>query len=87
MILSYGVGRSEPGDPPGVDTGTLKNSTRWIPDDSDKLKAYVLVQPEYAPFLEFGTDKMAARPFFGPVFERWRQGEFRRYLVDIGILR
>ena len=42
-----------------------------------------LVDLEYANFLEFGTERMAARPFLFPVFERERgqiEGKIERAL-------
>jgi len=59
---------SAPGEPPGILTGTLKNSIQarkqrdryWI----------VAAGTEYAAFLEHGTARMAARPYFRPAAER-----------------
>ncbi len=59
---------SSPGDPPGVDTGNLKNSVIAKPD-GPKTWA-VLVGAEYGAMLEYGTSKMAARPFMLPAGER-----------------
>lgn len=87
IILSYGESPSSPGEPPGVDIGNLRAGTEWEPDEQDKLKAYVTIEAEYGPYLEFGTSKMAARPFVTPVFERWRSGELKRFLRDTGILK
>jgi phage gpG-like protein len=61
---SFGSSPSVAGDPPGVDTGKLRNSiraeketnTRWI----------ITTDTEYAVHLEFGTSRMAPRPFMGP---------------------
>lgn len=59
---------SRPGQPPGVDTGALKNSIHvtqlskgtWATSDG----------VDYGAALEYGTVKMAARPFMLPAFER-----------------
>lgn len=61
--FSFGV--SAPGDTPGVDTGKLRNGIaarkrqlgHWVVSTGDT---------EYAVYLEFGTERMAARPFMGP---------------------
>jgi HK97 gp10 family phage protein len=62
---SFSSGRSFPGQPPGVDQGKLKGgiNTKFI-----RLMVYSVNtgDTEYAPMLEFGTRKMAARPFMGP---------------------
>lgn len=46
-----------------VDTGRLRNS---ISHTHDKNTAYVGTNVEYAPYIEFGTSKMAARPYLEP---------------------
>lgn len=69
---SFTVSPSSPGEPPGVDTGTLKNSIK-----AEKLDTFswaIGTKVDYAPFLEFGTTRMAPRPFMGPA---------ARYLGDI----
>lgn len=54
-----------------VDTGNLKNSIRsWF--SADGLTAYVGTHVEYAPYVEFGTRKMAARPYLRPAAEAVR---------------
>ena len=54
---------SAPGDYPGMDTGTLASS---IQTDRKGTKGVMYTNMEYAPFLEYGTSRMAARPFFTP---------------------
>lgn len=61
---------SAPGDPPGVDTGNLKNSVVAEPHPADKLTWFVNIGATYADDLEFGTVKMAARPYVRPAV-RW----------------
>ena len=85
IVLSFGTSPSSPGDPPGVDTGALRGSMHAEPDASDRFKAYVAAGVEYAGYLEYGTERMAARPFFAPVFLRWRRGELSRFLRDFGL--
>ena len=60
---------SNPGDTPGVDTGTLKNSIVARPDDSRPHTWIVADGVTYGFWLEFGTSKMAARPFMLPAVE------------------
>jgi len=65
---------SAPGSPPNVETGTLRRSI-----DSTRPMRFagtvftrVGTNTEYGPFLEYGTQKMAARPFMRPGLERFR---------------
>lgn len=59
---------SDPGDPPGVVTGALKNSItsqhvargHWMVGDG----------VEYGYWLEYGTARMKPRPFMRPAVER-----------------
>jgi HK97 gp10 family phage protein len=59
---------SAPGDPPASDTGNLINS---IGTDFRRAELSVLVgtEVEYAPFLEYGTRRMAPRPFMRPAYQ------------------
>lgn len=77
---------SAPRDPPAVDTGRLRNSIISVPGSDasmlvgpsieakatqgDSRGATAMV--DYAMWLEFGTEKMEARPFMRPVFDRYR---------------
>lgn len=55
-----------------VDTGALKNSIIAQPEDA---KTWILHDGmEYGIFVEFGTSRMAAHPFFLPAVVRVRQG-------------
>lgn len=49
-------------------TGALRNS---ISHAYDSDKAYVGTNLEYAPYVEFGTVKMPARPFIRPAVENY----------------
>jgi HK97 gp10 family phage protein len=64
---------SAPGQPPAVDTGRLRSSITFVPG-ADARGPYVDVgtNVEYAPYLEFGTRKMASRPFFRTAVEKYR---------------
>lgn len=55
---------SAPGQPPATDTGRLAGSIRAI--ESGTTHAAVEAQVDYAVHLEFGTRRMAARPFMTP---------------------
>jgi hypothetical protein len=58
---------SAPGESPASDTGLLYGSIQVnIKSDTE---AEVVVPPEYAEALEFGTDRMAARPFVRPAID------------------
>lgn len=63
---------SAPGEAPASDTGRLLNS---INSSLDKGKQMALViagrgTAKYAAMLEYGTKKMAARPFMFPALEK-----------------
>lgn len=76
----YGLHQaSAPGESPAIDTGALVNSIRT---EADGLSAVVGVGQEYGVYLEFGTVKMASRPFMGPAFER-AEPEFQRGLKEL----
>lgn len=73
--LSFGTSPSSPGDPPGVDTGTLRAAQTWGSDNQgDTLRRVIYARNvDYDIHLEFGTVKMAARPYMGPAIERERR--------------
>lgn len=72
VVESFGASPSAPGEPPGVDTGTLR---RGMNVEREKQAVYNINtgQTEYAPYLEFGTSRMGARPFMGPLAEHLRK--------------
>lgn len=56
------------------DTGTLKRSYTIAEHQSgDIIGAYVGTNLHYAPYVEFGTRRMAARPHLGPALEKARR--------------
>ncbi len=61
---------SAPGQPPMSDTGRLANSITF--DRIGDLTATVGSALNYAAWLEYGTSRMAARPFFRPAVEQMR---------------
>lgn len=71
-IMTQSMGRrygnhiaSRPGDPPNTDTGRLVGSVRWELD-TQSLTASVGSNLGYAVDLEFGTSRMAPRPWLAP---------------------
>jgi len=61
---------SSAGQPPATDTGFLVNNIVITMDLADKgLSVNVESRADYSSFLEFGTSKMAARPFMQPALE------------------
>lgn len=61
---------SKPGEPPNRDTGTLDNNIETV--QISPLKVEVSSNAPYSAALEFGTSKMAARPFMRPAVEKAR---------------
>ena len=61
---------SAPGDAPAVDTGRLRQSIGVQRVGEGHYRVGTNVQ--YAPLLEFGTRRMAARPFIRPSLEKVR---------------
>ena len=70
--LGVRAGRpSAPGEPPAMDSGRLRDSV-FAETDADGLSARVGSDLDYAAHLEFGTTRMAARPWLLPAFERMK---------------
>lgn len=59
---------SAPGQSPASDTGFLVRSI--IAQVSGEMTAQLVVKANYAVHLEYGTQKMAARPFVRPAAEK-----------------
>lgn len=70
---------SAPGEAPASDTGTLIGSIYH--EAENDLRYAVGSRADYAPWLEFGTRKMGARPFFRPALEKIRPS-FVRNVTD-----
>lgn len=66
---------SEPGEAPAIRTGTLDLSVMPtdLSDDGGHLSINVRASAPYADFLEYGTYKMAARPFMRPAVQRIKE--------------
>jgi HK97 gp10 family phage protein len=64
---------SAPGTPPHRRTGNLRASTFGLPAEraGDLLTGVVDNDAFYATYLENGTSRMAARPFFQPARDKW----------------
>ena len=61
---------SSPGSPPAVDTGRLRASYTWqVGEDIRGVYVEVGTNVVYAPWLEFGTRYMEARPHLRPAIE------------------
>ena len=71
--LMYGSHQaSAPGEPPASDSGNLANSI-GVTFEDEGLTGLIGPSAEYGIFLEFGTTKMAARPFMTPAAEKERE--------------
>ncbi|GGO96556.1 HK97-gp10 family putative phage morphogenesis protein [Stakelama pacifica] len=67
---------SLPGQPPNNDTGTLANFIN-VEHRAGSLKATVRSDATYSADLEFGTSKMAERPFMRPARDK-KKSEVKR---------
>ncbi|NOZ27964.1 MAG: HK97 gp10 family phage protein [Chloroflexi bacterium] len=54
-----------------VDTGNLKNSIHTV-IEADGFRGVVATGVEYAPYVEYGTRRMGAKPYMTPAAERVR---------------
>lgn len=61
---------SRPGEPPNQDTGVLGNNIETV--QKAPLLVEVSSNAPYSAALEFGTSKMAARPFMQPAADKIR---------------
>ena len=61
-----------------IRTGSLRNS---ITHAKDAHAAYVGSNLEYAPYVEMGTSKMAARPFIKPAVENYMD-DYKEIVMD-----
>ena len=81
-IDTQGPPRSRPGKPPNIDRGELIKSIRFTITKSPKrgsggqftpsrgaVRINIIAGTPYAKTLEFGSSKVAARPFFTPTFQ------------------
>jgi hypothetical protein len=77
---------SAPGEAPATDTGKLVSS---IVSDAKGLTGFVQARSAYAVHLEYGTRRMAARPFMVPAFEAnsRRCGDLIRAAVTTAMTR
>jgi hypothetical protein len=74
--MGPGPSPSAPGEPPHVQTGALRAGIHAAP--AGTLRWKVANSVDYGIYLEFGTRRMSARPFMGPMAE-----ELRRMLPDL----
>lgn len=63
------VTASKPGSPPNTDTGRLVQSIQFEFLDNG-ASSVVGTNVKYGKYLEFGTSKMAARPWLQPAFDK-----------------
>lgn len=65
---------SLPGNPPAPDTGNLRNSIRYeVHGEGSEIYGVVgstQKDPDYAVFTEYGTNKMAPRPWLRPAMQK-----------------
>lgn len=75
---------SKPGEPPNRDTGVLQANLEAV--KTGALKAEVRSEARYARALEFGTSKVAARPYMRPARDKMRAKIQRRLAQQFGKL-
>ena len=71
IVLSFGTSPSAPGQPPGVDTGTLRASMHR--ERTGEMEQTISDGVDTGTYLEDGTERIAARPFMRPAFDRAQQ--------------
>ena len=67
---------SAPGEPPAPDTNNLRTNTNADPEikaDGEDMVGQFSADATYAEAIEVGTEKMAARPFFGLLNTDYRE--------------
>lgn len=79
-IQRGGAGRSTPGEPPKTDTGALVNSITV--ENIGSFERSINVGVDYGPHLEYGTRRMAARPFMGPM-ALWLETQIEPMFQDL----
>ena len=68
---------SAPGQYPATDTGRLLGGVRMELPTPSRMIGRVGTAVQYGPYLEFGTSRMAARPWLLPSFEKAKIGVAR----------
>ena len=63
---------SAPGSPPNRDTGVLDSNIETTIVSQSPPTVHVTSHAPYSAFLEFGTSKMAERPFMRPAAQKKR---------------
>ena len=74
------IGADAVRDSAPVRTGKLRGNVTWeLRRESGRVQAVIGVRRDafYSMFLEFGTVKMAAKPFFRPALQRAKGDMFR----------
>lgn len=71
---------SAPGQPPNQDTGVLAGNIETT--RAGKLRVRVTSKAGYSSALEFGTSKMAARPFMRPARDKMRP-QVEKLIADV----
>lgn len=62
---------SSPGQPPAVQLGDLRKSIKGgVEEEGGSIVGFVGTELPKGPMLEFGTSRMAARPWLRPSFEK-----------------
>lgn len=74
---------SAPGRPPALDTGNLRantNADMALRQEGTDLVGSIVSNTAYAEALERGTERMAARPFMGPLARDHRDDLHRAFV-------
>ncbi len=77
--------RSKPGEPPRVQTGTLRRAIKHEMHKKLPIARIGTVNLKYAKALEFGTRNMRARPFMRPAWKLGRKLVKKIFTSNLGL--
>jgi hypothetical protein len=82
--MPFAPDASAPGEAPHSHTGRLLASVNhYVVLDGERWTLVVEAFTAYAGYLEYGTSRVAPRPFLSPVLERWRDQIPGRLLTSL----
>lgn len=76
---------SLPGQPPNRDTGHLDTNIETTVEAQNPPTVHVTSHAEYSAALEYGTSKMAERPFMRPATEKNRKNVYSKVAETVRV--